>query len=216
MNNLGTALARGPLISRPFIALLLALCLAVPACSPRENTTSWLEEQTGQTEFVSQMKALVRLALLRQPVTQDLTPVSHTGVYPFARPPFLSRRLRKRRFVAAWSCFGRPASFGSGRSSPGTASSGRGRGSSWGLSAIHGSITTASSDWQRSMVCRLWLARLPALLEPPRQLGGASAADDYNDYGDFVAALAARYKGRIKHYQIWNEPNTVLEWAVRR
>lgn len=34
-----------------------------------------------------------------------------------------------------------------------------------------------------------------------------------NDYGDFVAAVAARYKGKIKYYQIWNEPNLIGEWG---
>jgi hypothetical protein len=33
------------------------------------------------------------------------------------------------------------------------------------------------------------------------------------DWGDFVAAMAARYKGRIQAYQIWNEPNLAREWG---
>jgi O-antigen ligase len=36
---------------------------------------------------------------------------------------------------------------------------------------------------------------------------------DYNDYGDFVAAVVSRYKGRIKYFQIWNEPNLLGEWG---
>jgi hypothetical protein len=36
--------------------------------------------------------------------------------------------------------------------------------------------------------------------------------DRLEDYGDFVAAVAARYKGRIFHYQVWNEPNLASEW----
>lgn len=39
--------------------------------------------------------------------------------------------------------------------------------------------------------------------------------DDYQDYVDFVSALAARYKGRIDAYQIWNEPNLAREWGNR-
>ncbi len=37
--------------------------------------------------------------------------------------------------------------------------------------------------------------------------------DDYDDFGDFVAAVAARYRGRVTHYQIWNEPNIYPEWG---
>jgi len=33
------------------------------------------------------------------------------------------------------------------------------------------------------------------------------------DYGDFVGALATRYRGRVKGYIIWNEPNLALEWG---
>lgn len=32
------------------------------------------------------------------------------------------------------------------------------------------------------------------------------------DYGDYVGAVAARYKGKIQAYQIWNEPNLAREW----
>ena len=36
---------------------------------------------------------------------------------------------------------------------------------------------------------------------------------DYNDFGDFLTALATRYKGRIQAYQIWNEPNLARDWG---
>jgi hypothetical protein len=39
--------------------------------------------------------------------------------------------------------------------------------------------------------------------------------DDPEDYGDFVAAVVARYRGRVQHYQIWNEPNLAAEWGGR-
>jgi hypothetical protein len=39
--------------------------------------------------------------------------------------------------------------------------------------------------------------------------------DNYQDFGDFVFALASRYKGRIQAYQIWNEPNLSREWGNR-
>jgi hypothetical protein len=38
--------------------------------------------------------------------------------------------------------------------------------------------------------------------------------DDYADFGDFVYAVVDRYKGRVRYYQIWNEPNLVREWGV--
>ncbi|MBI2863434.1 MAG: hypothetical protein HYX94_02605 [Chloroflexi bacterium] len=39
---------------------------------------------------------------------------------------------------------------------------------------------------------------------------------NHRDFGDFVSALAARYKGQIKAYQIWNEPNLAREWEGKQ
>jgi GH35 family endo-1,4-beta-xylanase len=38
----------------------------------------------------------------------------------------------------------------------------------------------------------------------------------YADYGNFVYAFVSRYKGKVSHYIIWNEPNTAAEWGQRR
>ena len=37
--------------------------------------------------------------------------------------------------------------------------------------------------------------------------------DNYADYGDFVYAFVSRYRGRIRHIQVWNEPNIWTEWG---
>ncbi|MBU0490525.1 MAG: endo-1,4-beta-xylanase [Chloroflexi bacterium] len=37
--------------------------------------------------------------------------------------------------------------------------------------------------------------------------------DDYADYGEFVYAFVSHYKGRIRHIQVWNEPNIWTEWG---
>ena len=39
--------------------------------------------------------------------------------------------------------------------------------------------------------------------------------DRLEDYGDFVAAVVQHFKGRVYHYQIWNEPNVYPEWGNR-
>ncbi len=35
----------------------------------------------------------------------------------------------------------------------------------------------------------------------------------YADYGDFLFKMATRYKGKIRAYEIWNEPNLGREWG---
>jgi len=44
-------------------------------------------------------------------------------------------------------------------------------------------------------------------------VGAFAPPDNLADYGDFVEAVATRYKGRIPAYQIWNEPNIYPEWG---
>lgn len=51
----------------------------------------------------------------------------------------------------------------------------------------------------------------------PRWAGGNypvnGPPDNPQDLADFLYALASRYRGRIRAYQIWNEPNLAREWG---
>ncbi|MEL6151333.1 MAG: hypothetical protein AAFR56_17030 [Chloroflexota bacterium] len=59
------------------------------------------------------------------------------------------------------------------------------------------------------------------LSNPPRwthsdpAVGDFAPPDDIQDYVNFATAVAERYRGRIFHYQIWNEPNIFPEWGDR-
>ena len=65
-------------------------------------------------------------------------------------------------------------------------------------------------------------ARAAALASP--EVGAAAAQgrpvtgppDRLEDYAEFVAAVAARYRDDLRFYQIWNEPNLPEEWNYRR
>lgn len=37
--------------------------------------------------------------------------------------------------------------------------------------------------------------------------------DRFEDYGDFVYEVVSHFKGRVRYYQIWNEPNVYPEWG---
>ncbi len=74
-----------------------------------------------------------------------------------------------------------------------------------------------------SLVERNNLKLIARLGSPPkwahkgyRDLGTLGPPADFEDYADFVAAVVSRYKGRIGHYQIWNEPNIYPEWGDQR
>ena len=39
--------------------------------------------------------------------------------------------------------------------------------------------------------------------------------EQYDDFAAFVAAFVTRYRGRVNHVIIWNEPNLSFEWGYR-
>ncbi|MFN2291286.1 MAG: cellulase family glycosylhydrolase [Anaerolineae bacterium] len=58
------------------------------------------------------------------------------------------------------------------------------------------------------------LSNPPAWSRAEGNEGGTLAPPDtLEDYGDFVEAVVRRYEGRIRYYQIWNEPNIYPEWG---
>jgi hypothetical protein len=70
-----------------------------------------------------------------------------------------------------------------------------------------------------SIIARLgWV---PEWARPDPNLGGTETTitfldrDAYDDFARFVAAFAARYRGRVNHIILWNEPNLSFEWGYR-
>ncbi len=41
----------------------------------------------------------------------------------------------------------------------------------------------------------------------------ATPPENLADYGDYVAAVVGRYAGRVRYFQLWNEPNLASEWG---
>jgi hypothetical protein len=41
------------------------------------------------------------------------------------------------------------------------------------------------------------------------------AEEDFGEFGDYVYAFVRRFRGRVRHIIIWNEPNLSLEWGYR-
>ncbi len=41
----------------------------------------------------------------------------------------------------------------------------------------------------------------------------ATPPENLADYGDYVAAVVGRYAGRVRYFQLWNEPNLSSEWG---
>jgi hypothetical protein len=53
----------------------------------------------------------------------------------------------------------------------------------------------------------------PAFQAGLRENGNSTGPpEDYRDYADFVGAVAERYRGKLRFFQVWNEPNLSYEW----
>jgi len=72
-------------------------------------------------------------------------------------------------------------------------------------------IVDLATQYDIDMIARL--SNPPAWSQPPNwtRLGPPA---DIQDYVNFAATVAERYQGRIKYYQIWNEPNIYPEWGT--
>ena len=54
---------------------------------------------------------------------------------------------------------------------------------------------------------------MPAWSLPPGTDNRYTPPADFQDFMDYAVAVATRYRGRIQHYQVWNEPNLYPEWG---
>jgi len=77
-------------------------------------------------------------------------------------------------------------------------------------------------DWSRTdLIVRLanetGLDMVVRIDHQPQWAGGGfpvnGPPDNYQDLADFLSALAGRYQGRIRAYEVWNEPNLAREWG---
>jgi len=59
------------------------------------------------------------------------------------------------------------------------------------------------------------IARLgaPPAWSQPLGTSGFTPPADFQDFVDYAVTVAQRYRGRITHYQVWNEPNLYPEWG---
>lgn len=74
-------------------------------------------------------------------------------------------------------------------------------------------VVAGAEYYDLELVIRLdqhpaWASRVDLSLNAP--------PDNLEDYRDFVERVVKRYKGRVRAYIIWNEPNLAIEWGGRR
>jgi hypothetical protein len=205
------------------LAFLLIAVLAAFLYGNRATIRETLSHWTGEEDPVEQIKGTIALALMRltrhPPETDPFVPIAHTGLSPYGVNTFLEQEAdpdqvdRSLRLIAE-------AGFSWIRQEfPWEDIEIAGKGDYW--DPKWDRSTWAKYDGIVDMAEKHGLEIIARLDNPPawsREVGNAEGwsmapPDDYADYGDFVYAVVSRYKGRIRYYQIWNEPNIFPEWG---
>ena len=204
-------------------ALLLAAVFIATLFLVRQPLGAHLHDLTGEERLASQLKGLTDLAadLLRPRLNLAAdAPVKHTDVNPFGINVFLNEEVEpaKRELtvrLAAEAGFHwlrqefpwqdieihAKGDFEDRRNPPAR--------SAWDK---YDHIVALAEQYDMELIVRV--STPPAWSRAVNNEQNTFAPpDNYDDFGDFVYALVSRYRGRIRTYQIWNEPNIYPEWG---
>ena len=205
------------------LALLAAVAMGLILYWQRGALQQGLFGLTGEESWLGQARGLGHLAsdLIRPPL--DLAPevpIAHNGVNPYGINTFLqhevepAKRERQVQLIAEAGFHWLRQEF------------------PWADLEISGKRNY--EDCRNGPCISAWdkydqivdlaetydleiLARLSSPPDWSRADGGARGAfappDDFTDLADFAAAVAERYRGRLRYYQVWNEPNIYNEWG---
>ncbi len=178
---------------------------------------------TGEEATLPQISGVVQYALTRlQPPLQtaDDVPIQYANVNPYGVNTFLQNEVEPQKREQAMRLIAEAGIKWIRQEFP------------WQDIEIHGKgdfedrrQKPYQSAWQKydnlvELAQKYDLKIMARLSTPPvwsraltDTVGTFAPPDNFNDYGDFVEAVARRYHGRIAAYQIWNEPNIYPEWG---
>ena len=210
------------ILAATFLVVILVLALVGFAAR------NWVSEQvfyiTGEEVPLPQLSgtALYLLTWLQPPLnTADLEPVQHAGLIPYGINTFLQNEVEPEKRERSMQMVSDAGFKWIRQEFP------------WEDIEIHGkgdfedrrNEAQLISAWVKydqivDLAERYDIQIMARLSNPPawsrvvgNEVGTYAPPDNYADYGDFVEAVARRYKGRIHVYQLWNEPNIYPEWG---
>ena len=218
--RLARAIHRGKALAA--IALIILATLALfPLHVPLSPLLFNLTGEESPIEQVKGVGALLLLKLIQPPVeTHPYTPMAHAGLNPYGINTFLEQEAEEAKVRRSLQMIHDAGFRWIRQEFP------------WEDIEIHGKgdfedrrTEPHRSAWEKydrivELAEEYGIEILARLDNPPawsRAAGDATGTlappDDFADYGDFVHAVVSRYRGRIKHIQIWNEPNIYPEWG---
>jgi hypothetical protein len=184
---------------------------------------------TGEEEPLPQVRGFIEYLgnyTRAQPHTEPLTAIQHADVTPFGINTFLQQEVEIAKRERTLQLI-REAGFGMIRQQ-----------FPWEDIEIHGrgdftdrrndltgdGVVDEISAWlkydnivdlaeQYGITIQARLDNPPAWTHADPAIGTFAPPDDLQDFVNYAVAVAERYRGRIRYYQIWNEPNIYPEWG---
>jgi len=210
----------------PVLALLALILLS--AC--QVSIGGWMFQQTGEEELPGQVRGLLQRGtdfLHPRPHTADYEPMPHAGVSPFGINVFLNQEVEEEKRDRSLKMIADAGFHWVRQEFPWEDIEIHGKGDfvdrrndldgdgevdpidAW---AKYDNIVDLAEDHDLDLIVRL--SNPPAWTRALTDTVGAYAPpDDLRDWGDYVHAVVSRYEGRIRYYQLWNEPNVYPEWG---
>jgi len=218
-----TSITQKPKLKLLAIAGLLILLVVAGLWLARRPLRVTLFNLTGEEATLPQISGTIQFFLTRlqpPPQTADAVPVRFADVNPYGVNTFLQNEVEPAKREEAMSLIAQAGiqwirqeftwedieihgkgDFEDRRHEPYK--------SAW---EKYDQIVDLAEKYDINIMARL--SNPPAWTRAMTNTVGAFAPpDNLADYGDFVEAVATRYRGRIPAYQIWNEPNIYPEWG---
>ena len=206
---------------RIIILLCAASLVALTGCTLSPG--SLLFDLTGEEDLPRQIRALGQLALNPlhpSPQTAADSAVANAGVNPFGVNTFLEQEVEEWKREESLRLISAAGFHWIRQEFP------------WEDIEIHGKDDfedrrhePSRSAWDKydnitGLAEQYDIEIIARLSNPPAwtRLGGDERGnygppDDLSDWGDYVEAVVSRYQGKIRYYQLWNEPNIYPEWG---
>ncbi|MCY3575059.1 MAG: hypothetical protein OXG92_15430 [Chloroflexi bacterium] len=216
---------------RRLIVLLFFLAIVLLGLDMHFRGLAWgfIWSQTGEEAPLPQARGLVEVAgnLLRHPLdTAPLAAIDHKADVPYGVNTFLQLEVEADKIDAMLRMI-HAAGFRWLRQEfpwEDIETDGRGQFTDSRLDRDGDGARDTIDAWLKydqivDLSERHGLRLLVRLSNPPRWSRAdpeeldLAPPDDLQDFVNFAAAVASRYRGRVSHYQIWNEPNIYPEWG---
>ena len=213
------------------VTILIAVVLVTLGLDLRSHGLIWqfIWSQTGEEAAPGQIRGLIEVAgnLIRQPLETDpQAPIDDKADIPYGINTFLEQEVERPKIEAMLRMI-REAGFvwlrqefpwedlevdGRGRFTNSTLDrDGDGQPDTLDTWTKYDQIVDLTQANGLRLLVRL--SNPPAWTRADPDAGDRAPPDDLQDFVNYAIAVAQRYRGRISHYQIWNEPNIYPEWG---